>query len=105
MTAKLSPAGRIAFDGNGKLYFADTSNHLIRMIDSEGIVHRVAGQPPADGMKQPRLQWGRRVVDHGAQRRHELIAQPRAGIEPGPFAILPKAELAPSMSHTSRRPE
>jgi hypothetical protein len=47
-----SPAGRIVFDGEGNLYFADTSNHLIRMIDTEGVVHRIAGQPPVDGMKQ-----------------------------------------------------
>jgi DNA-binding beta-propeller fold protein YncE len=47
-----SPAGRIAFDTAGNLYFADTSNHLIRMIDTAGIVHRVAGQPPVDGVKQ-----------------------------------------------------
>ncbi len=41
-----SPAGRIAYDRDGNLFFADTSNHLIRMIDTEGIVHRVAGTPP-----------------------------------------------------------
>jgi DNA-binding beta-propeller fold protein YncE len=47
-----SPAGRIAYDANGNLYFADTVNHLIRMIDTDGIVHRVAGQPPVDGVGQ-----------------------------------------------------
>lgn len=47
-----SPAGRIAFDSEGNLYFADTGNHLIRMIDTDGVVHRVAGQPPADGVGQ-----------------------------------------------------
>jgi hypothetical protein len=41
-----TPAGRIAFDAAGNLYFADTANHLIRMIDTDGIVHRIAGQPP-----------------------------------------------------------
>src|SRR5690606_23482770 len=45
-----SPAGRIVFDPQGNLYFADTGNHLIRMIDTDGIVHRVAGQPPVDGV-------------------------------------------------------
>ncbi|MEZ4439695.1 MAG: hypothetical protein R3B72_11435 [Polyangiaceae bacterium] len=45
-----TPAGRIALDGEGNLYFADTANHLIRMIDAQGIVHRVAGQPPQDGV-------------------------------------------------------
>lgn len=47
-----TPAGRIAFDGDGNLYFADTANHLIRMIDADGIVHRVAGLPPEDGVAQ-----------------------------------------------------
>jgi hypothetical protein len=46
------PAGRIAFDREGNLYFADTSNHLIRMVDSRGIVHRVAGVAPVDGLPQ-----------------------------------------------------
>lgn len=45
-----TPAGRIAYDADGNLYFADTANHLIRMIDTDGIVHRVAGQPPVDGV-------------------------------------------------------
>lgn len=44
-----TPAGRIAFDAEGNLYFADTANHLIRMIDADGIVRRVAGLPPEDG--------------------------------------------------------
>lgn len=47
-----TPAGRIIFDSKGNLYFADTANHLIRMIDTAGIVHRVAGQPPKDGVPQ-----------------------------------------------------
>lgn len=47
-----APAGRIAYDAAGNLYFADTANHLIRMIDTDGIVHRVAGTPPEDGVKQ-----------------------------------------------------
>jgi hypothetical protein len=46
------PAGRIAFDASGNLFFADTSNHLIRMIGTDGMVRRVAGQPPMNGMKQ-----------------------------------------------------
>jgi hypothetical protein len=45
-----SPAGRLAYDAQGNLYFADTANHLIRMIDTGGIVHRVAGTPPQDGV-------------------------------------------------------
>lgn len=47
-----SPAGRIVFDPDGNLYFADTANHLIRMIDTDGIVHRIAGLPPEDGVPQ-----------------------------------------------------
>ncbi|MCA9681948.1 MAG: hypothetical protein KC457_07110, partial [Myxococcales bacterium] len=47
-----SPAGRIAFDGAGNLYFADTGNHLIRMIDADGMVRRVAGTAPVDGVPQ-----------------------------------------------------
>jgi DNA-binding beta-propeller fold protein YncE len=47
-----SPAGRIVFDGEGNLYFADTGNHLIRMIDTDGYVHRVAGTAPQDGVPQ-----------------------------------------------------
>lgn len=47
-----SPAGRIIYDEDGNLYFADTANHLIRMIDTDGIVHRIAGTPPEDGIPQ-----------------------------------------------------
>jgi DNA-binding beta-propeller fold protein YncE len=47
-----TPAGRILHDPAGNLFFADTGNHLVRKIDTDGIVHRVAGLPPQDGMKQ-----------------------------------------------------
>lgn len=46
---KADPGGRIVYDKQGNLYFADTANNLIRMIDTQGIVHRVAGQPPPAG--------------------------------------------------------
>jgi hypothetical protein len=44
-----TPAGRIAFNSKGELYFADTGNNLIRKIDKDGMVRRVAGLPPMDG--------------------------------------------------------
>ena len=47
-----SPAGRIVFDADGNLYFADTGNHLIRMIDTDGMVRRIAGTPPQAGVPQ-----------------------------------------------------
>lgn len=47
-----TPAGRIVFDPDGNLYFADTGNHMIRMIDTDGMVRRVAGQPPVEGRPQ-----------------------------------------------------
>ncbi len=46
------PAGRIAFDSAGALYFADTSNGLIRKIDAAGMVTRFAGQAPVGGVPQ-----------------------------------------------------
>ncbi|MBL8915331.1 MAG: hypothetical protein JNM17_31800 [Archangium sp.] len=46
------PGGRIAFDAAGNLYFADTSNALIRKIDTQGVVHRFAGTAPVGGAAQ-----------------------------------------------------
>jgi NHL repeat len=46
------PAGRIAFDAAQQLYFADTSNGLIRKIDGNGRVTRVAGTAPVGGVAQ-----------------------------------------------------
>jgi hypothetical protein len=46
------PGGRLAYDPAGNLYFADVANNLIRMIDTAGIVHRIAGQPPVGGVAQ-----------------------------------------------------
>jgi hypothetical protein len=46
------PAGRIAFDKAGNLFFADTANALIRKIGTDGIVRRVAGRAPVNGVAQ-----------------------------------------------------
>lgn len=37
------PAGRLVYDDGGNLYFADSANHRIRMVDTAGIIHTVAG--------------------------------------------------------------
>ena len=37
------PSGRIAIDGDGNLYIADTGNHRIRKVDTNGIITTVAG--------------------------------------------------------------
>jgi len=47
-----TPAGRILFDQDGGLYFADTGNALLRRIDRDGTVRRVAGLPPEGGRAQ-----------------------------------------------------
>ncbi len=46
------PGGRMVFDAAGNLYFADTSNALIRKIDTQGNVHRFAGLAPVAGVAQ-----------------------------------------------------
>jgi hypothetical protein len=46
------PGGRILFDLAGSLYFADAGNSLIRRIDPDGMVHRIAGLPPQNGIPQ-----------------------------------------------------
>src|SRR5690606_16701812 len=37
------PAGRMAFDPEGNLYFADTKNQRIRKITKDGIISTIAG--------------------------------------------------------------
>jgi len=46
------PGGRLVYDPAGNLYFADVGNNLIRMIDTAGVVHRVAGTAPVGGVSQ-----------------------------------------------------
>jgi hypothetical protein len=46
------PAGRIAYDADGNLLWVDTENSLVRMLDSDGDDHTVAGIPPIDGVQQ-----------------------------------------------------
>lgn len=37
------PAGRMVFDAGGNMYFADSYNHRIRRIDTDGVITTVAG--------------------------------------------------------------
>jgi sugar lactone lactonase YvrE len=46
------PGGRLAYDVDGNLYFADTANHLIRRLTTEGVVEVVVGVEPVDGEPQ-----------------------------------------------------
>ncbi|HTE53550.1 MAG TPA: hypothetical protein VK698_21995 [Kofleriaceae bacterium] len=46
------PAGRLVIADDGSIIFADTTNALIRKIDPDGIVTRIAGLPPVDGASQ-----------------------------------------------------
>jgi adhesin/invasin len=46
------PGGRLLYDPDGNLLFADSSNNLIRKIDTDGVVTRIAGKPPVDGLPQ-----------------------------------------------------
>jgi hypothetical protein len=46
------PGGRILYDADGNLLFADTANHLIRRITAGGAVEIVAGVEPVGGVAQ-----------------------------------------------------
>jgi hypothetical protein len=46
------PGGRLLYDADGNLYFADTANHLIRRITPDGAVEIVAGIEPTNGVPQ-----------------------------------------------------
>jgi DNA-binding beta-propeller fold protein YncE len=46
------PGGRLVYDAEGRLYFADAGNSVIRRIDPDGLVRRIAGLAPIDGVPQ-----------------------------------------------------
>jgi len=46
------PGGRLLYEPDGSLVFADTSNAMIRRIDPDGVIHPVAGVAPVDGVAQ-----------------------------------------------------
>ncbi len=43
LLATLDSPGGIALDSSGNLYIADTENHIIRMINTSGVINTVAG--------------------------------------------------------------
>lgn len=43
------PASRIAIDGSDRIYIADTGNHIVRRIDSDGTIDTIAGTPGERG--------------------------------------------------------
>ena len=48
-TAKLHSPSDVFVDGAGNIYIADTQNHVIRKIDTAGVIHLVAGTPKSAG--------------------------------------------------------
>ena len=40
------PSGKICFDALGNMYIADTANHAVRVVDTNGIITRFAGAAP-----------------------------------------------------------
>ena len=43
VAAQLASPSRVALDGSGNLYIADTNNHRIRKVDAAGVITTVAG--------------------------------------------------------------
>jgi len=43
------PASRLTIDANDRLYIADTGNHIVRRIDTDGTIDTIAGTPGQRG--------------------------------------------------------
>jgi WD40 repeat protein len=43
------PSGKICFDPDGNMYIADTKNHCVRIVDTNGTINTFAGHPPVSG--------------------------------------------------------
>lgn len=41
------PSGRICFDDTGRMFIADSQNHCVRVVDTNGIITRFAGSGPS----------------------------------------------------------
>ena len=56
-TATFNTPNGISFDANGNLYIADTGNHVIRLVNTSGIITTVAGTgtPGFNGDNQPAI--------------------------------------------------
>ncbi len=48
-SAQLTYPGGVALDSSGNLYIADTNNHIIRKVNTSGIISTVAGTPQSGG--------------------------------------------------------
>ncbi|SVE03033.1 uncharacterized protein METZ01_LOCUS455887, partial [marine metagenome] len=48
-SAKISFSYQLTMDSQGSLYFADSNNHIIRKIDTNGIITTIAGTPETSG--------------------------------------------------------
>jgi len=54
--AKLNQPAGVALDAAGNLFIADSGNHLVRKVDTSGIIRRVAGTPGSAGYSGDGLQ-------------------------------------------------
>lgn len=43
------PSGRLCFDSSGNMYIADSQNHVLRIVDTNGIINTIAGVPTVSG--------------------------------------------------------